>query len=57
MVILGKEIIATPVAAKDNHLMVGTGVTMIPEGIMTHVIDNPGGAFLLSSHSMMDIGI
>ena len=37
--------------------MVGTGVAMIPEGIMTHVIDNPGGAFLFSSHSMMDIGI
>ena len=57
MVILGKDIIVTPVTAKDSNLMVGTVVTMIPEGIMSHVIDNPGGAFLHSSNSMMDIRI
>ena len=34
MIILGKEIIGTPVTAKDHHFMVGTGVAMSPEGIM-----------------------
>ena len=47
----------TPVTAKDHHLMVGTGVAMIQEGIMSHWIDNSGGAFLHSSHSMRYIRI
>ena len=34
MIILGKEIIGTPVTAKDHYLMVGTGVAMISEGIV-----------------------
>ena len=33
MIILCKEIIKTLVTAKDHHLMVGTGITMIPEGV------------------------
>ena len=56
-IILGKEIIGTPVTAKDHHLMVGTGVTIIPEGIVSHVIGNPEGALLHSDHSVKIVGI
>ena len=56
-IILGKEIIGTPVTAKDHHLIIGTGVTIISEGIRSHVIGNPGGAILHSLHSVMIIGV
>ena len=57
LIILGKEIIGSLVTAKDHHLIVGTGLTIISEGIMSHVIGIPGGAILHSRHSVMIIGV
>ena len=50
VIILGKEINETRVTAKDHHLMVGTGITMIPEGVEGLAIQE---ALFYSSHSVM----
>ena len=42
MIILGQGIIGMPVTAKDHHLMVGSGVVVILEEIMSQIIVNPG---------------
>ena len=35
VIILDQGIIGMPVTAKDHHLMVGTGIAVIPEEIMS----------------------